>query len=148
MACPILQALRTSDYESTPFLMPAGLENTNAELIIWFTWHFHIPSKYYSRLAMQFQLSQLRLKCLLVLWLGEKSWALKWQMLTDHVAIKNLRSTSFRFITWRKREKISFFVCLFCLKSHSLCWWKHGHFTCLNRTQSPGFVSAGVMIKK
>ena len=37
------------------------LENMNAELTIWFTWHFHISSKYYSLFAMQLQLFQLHL---------------------------------------------------------------------------------------
>ena len=124
--------------------MTVGLENMNAELTIWFTWYFHISSKYYSLFAMQFQLFQLHLTCFLVLWWGEKSWALKWQMLTDHVSIKNLRPTSFCFLTWKKKV----------LKSrvgHSLDFrvygWKHGHFARLDRTLWPGFVSAGVITK-
>ena len=60
---------RAIDYN----LMTVGLESINAGMIIWFTWHFHILSKYYSLLATQFQLSQLRLKLILVLWWGRKS---------------------------------------------------------------------------
>ena len=146
MPCAILQAPRTIDYKSAPFLMTAGLENTNAELIIWFTWHFHSPLSYYSLLAMQFELSHLRLKCLLVLRLGEKSRTLKWQMLTDHVAIKNLRPTTFCLITWRKRERKQ--QIKLSRIGHGLYLWKYGHFTRLNRTQWPGFVSAGVIFKK
>ena len=124
--------------------MTAGLENMNAESTIWSTWHFHISSEYYSLFAMQFQLSQLCLKCLLVLWWGEKSWALKWQMLTDHVSIKNLRPTSFCFFTGKKVLK----SCIGHSLDSRVYGWKHGHFARLNRTLWPGFVSAGVITKK
>ena len=127
---------------SAPFLMTVGLENMNADLTIWFTWYFHISSKYYSLFAMQFQLFQLHLTCFLVLWWGEKSWALKWQMMTDHVAIKNLRPTSFCLLTWRKKKKKKFKKsCIGHSLDSRVYGWKHGHFVRLDRTLWPGFVN-------
>ena len=77
---------------------------------------------------MQFKLSELRLTCLQVQWWRKKSWALKWQVLTDHVSIKNLQ-----FLLYQRGKTTR--SCL----GHSLDYWvyrwKHGHFARLGRTQ-------------
>ena len=116
--------------------MTLGLENMNAEMIIWFTWHFHIPLKYYSLFAMQFQLFQLHLTCLLVLWWGEKSWALKWQtMYPLKTSTLPVSASSPEENKWKKEEK----------KLHRPesglygVWVKTWSFCHLDRTQWPGF---------
>ena len=79
---------------------------------------------------MQFKLSELRLTCLQVQWWRKKSWALKWQVLTDHVSIKILQ-----FLLYQGGKMSRSWSCL----GHSLdCrvyGWKHGHFARLDRTQ-------------
>ena len=127
---PIIQAPQTMDYEACTISDDSwtGKHEHRNDHMIYLTLSHSLEVLFL--FAMRFQLFHLHLTCLLV---GGESWALKWQMLSDHIFIKNFHPT------WKKNREKS----LDC----RVYGWEHGHFARLDWTQWPGFLSASVITK-
>ena len=118
--------------KNVPFLMTVRLEHMNAGMSIQFTWHFHILSEYYSLLAIQFQLSQQRLKYVpsgTIWWWGknhefwnDSCWHALYPFKTSALLVSASSSGEEKQTKNRGRTG----QCLKC----TLYGWKHGHTFC------------------